>query len=265
MSANFAFAFTYSTSPALNVYTSGIGLRAKVESTNGSSPINNGQLRFTVSRISGTFTSNGVMCFGRSAGDGGFVPIYAVNYSIGQSSVTFPDYSISYVGDRSFRIQRSSNSNASCTSLDTSNVSGIITVTGNPSPPVVTALTIGQAGSGVGGTVQVVAPDSYLQYIEIHFSNISSTGPYNCSIRSGTAEDLHSWYADITNSANADTAAGRTCATVFTGIGTHTIWAKVEALTWEGNQAAVPTAIHPKSTIVNWVPVIDSVSPLSGV
>ena len=263
--ANVAFSFNYTTSPALGAWAVGTGLQAKIESTNGSNPINNNLLRFTVQKTSGSFISNGVMCFGRHASDGGFVPIAAVNYSAGQTSIVFPDYSVSFTASYSYRIQKSSNGSTACTSLDSTNVSGIITVTGDPAPPVVTALTIAQSGSGVGGNVQVVAPDSYLSYIEIQLSNVSSGGPYNCSIRAGNAETLHAWYADVTTAQDADAAAGRTCASVFPGIGTFTMWAKVEALTWDGKKAAVPTAVHPVSTSVAWVPVVSSVSPSSGV
>jgi YD repeat-containing protein len=261
-----AFATNYLVFPSQGTWTLGTGLESKSASTNGSNPITNSEVQFSARKSpAGNFISNGVLCLCLKRVDGtcAFTNL-AAPYTVGTSTVTFPPLTLSFIGERTYFVQRSDNNQTTCTSLDPLFKSGEMIVRGDIAPPAVTTLTATQSGLGVSGTVQILSPDAALLAPKLHFARGSSAGPYNCTKALALSQSLQSWSVDKLTGEDANTATGATCATVFSGTGTQTIWVKVEAFNTAGLQAVVGGPTNPTSAIVNWTPSISSVSPLAG-
>lgn len=265
--ATSAFATNYLVFPAQGTWTLGTGLESNSASTNGSNPITNSEVRFSVRKNpAGNFTSNGVLCLCLKGDGGSCIRQNSVNYTVGTSTVTFPPLALPFIGDRTYFIQRSDNNQTTCTSLDPLNKSGEMLVRGDIAPPVVTTLTATQSGFGLSGTAQILSPDVSLSAApRLHFARGSSAGPYNCTKTLAYSQSLQSWSVDKLTGEDANAATGATCASVFSGTGTQTIWVKVEAFNTAGLQAVVGTPTNPISAIVNWTPSVSSVTPLAGV
>lgn len=153
-----------------------------------------------------------------------------------------------------------------CGNLDENFKTSLIRTTPLIATPTVDLLTISQNGIGVSGTTKVTSLDRTLKILKLHFSRISAVGSFNCTktLPLATVGQVQPWEVDATTGEDANTGAGATCTSVFSGTGSQTIWVKVEAENWAGNVAAVGTAPNPTSTTVDWSPTISNVDPLIG-